>query len=114
MRNIWIGLMASLLLSGCVGDDYNGGPSYGQQPPVYYGGAPGYGGGMGRDDDDRLNGRQREALEDGCDAKYGDNKSKRRACKSQATDGWRDALIKGCYQNYRKNEKALRRCLAGV
>lgn len=118
MRNIWIGLMAGLLLSGCVDNGYGGGPnyggsSYGYGQPTYYG-APGYYGGGYRRDDDGLNRRQQEALNDGCNDKYDDNKSKRRACKNQTTDGWRDALKMGCKENYGGNKKAYRRCLDGL
>jgi hypothetical protein len=119
MRNIWICLMAGLLLSGCVPDmgnpSYVGGSSYGYGRPTYYGSAPGYyGGGYPSWDDDGLNRRQQEALNDGCDDKYGSNKSKRRACKNQSTDGWRDALKMGCKENYGGNKKAYRRCLDGL
>lgn len=112
MRNSWIGLMAGLLLSGCVSDigspSYAGGSSYGYGQPTYYGG------GYPSRDDDGLNRRQQEALNDGCDDKYGSNKSKRRACKNQSTDGWRDALKMGCKENYGGNKKAYRRCLDGL
>lgn len=118
MRNIWFCLMAGLLLSGCVNDNYGGGPNYGgssYNQPTYYGSAPNYyGGGYPRRDDDGLNRRQQEALNDGCDDKYGSNKDKRRACKNQSTDGWRDALKRGCKENYGGNKKAYRRCLDGL
>ncbi|MFD2261948.1 hypothetical protein ACFSM5_03550 [Lacibacterium aquatile] len=119
MQLYWVTIVAAALsLSACVPDTGGYGPSTGggyyNNQPTYYGG--GYGGGYNRPDydDDRLSRRQQQALNEGCEDKYSNSRSKRNACKNQQTDGWRDALKNGCRDNYANDKKALRRCLSGL
>lgn len=53
---------------------------------------------------------QRNALKDGCWARYNGNPAKLHPCL-EAEAHWRDALIDGCKLRYAGNQKKLRRCV---